>query len=205
MRQLRTLMQTKNSLIIACVALFFMVCCSVNCNANNGNMPTFEYRGISYELFPVNPDNGRSIKVDALISLFIEDSIGMRKYCLEEWEKYDALVSISVDSSGKVVDVLGESSYLDDDFCDAMMKLHFNNVNAEFIYDVRVRFVCHKEKSYLEKWIKREIEKQNIMFDEQETVHKTGEVPAGQVTRTSHREMRFYRVESATSTPNINP
>ncbi len=43
------------------------------------------------------------------------------------------------------------------------------------------------------------------MFDEQETVHKTGEVPTDQVTRTSHGELKFYRVENVTSTPDINP
>lgn len=44
-------------------------------------------------------------------------------------------------------------------------------------------------------------EKQNIMFDEQETAHKTGEVPMDEVTRTSHSEMKFIEVESVRSTP----
>ena len=48
-------------------------------------------------------------------------------------------------------------------------------------------------------------EKQNIVFDEQETAHKTGEVPADQVTRTSHGELEFRRVESVTSKPIVNP
>lgn len=41
------------------------------------------------------------------------------------------------------------------------------------------------------------------MYDEQETAHKTGEVPMDQVTRTSHGEMMFYKVESVSSTPNV--
>lgn len=157
MRQKQITMEMKNKIIKVCIALHFIVSCSVNCKANEGNMPTFEYRGITYELFPVN-QGGHSTKVDALISLFIEDSIGMRKFCMEEWEKYFAFVSIRVDSLGNVVDVIGES-YLDDDFCDAMMKLHFNNVHTEFFYNVKIRIVCNKRRSYLERWIKREIEK----------------------------------------------
>lgn len=159
MKQLKILMQAKNCIIKTCLALF-LVFCFVNCNAKDKNMPTFEYRGITCELFPVNPDSGRPSKVDALISLFVEDSIGIRLYSLE-CERYHILVAIRVDSSGNVVDVTSES-YLDDIFCETMKKIHFNDVQTEFSYNLCVRFVCDKEKSYLEKWLKREKDKIKI-------------------------------------------